>query len=200
MPSPRTWRHRLPSAAFGRPANRADQRQQQREPGDGPRPDHELPIPLIHGRGARTWDREHPDRVAGDVELARTLHLLQRSSGRRGVCLHHDKPDALPSQTAPDVLVLAPQHLCDAGGARILPRDRTAGDHEVVVRDGRPVPIDARELVVDDLVLLEAGDRVSADLRAIEVHALTIDTSTLTGESVPVVVDIDLDPVAAPDR
>ena len=42
--------------------------------------------------------------------------------------------------------------------------------------DGRsrrpPVEIDARELVVDDLVLLDAGDRISADMHAIEAHAL----------------------------
>ena len=73
----------------------------------------------------------------------------------------------------------AAEHLRD-----LLPRTAT------VVRDGRPIPIDARELVVDDLMLLEAGDRVSADMHAIEVHALTVDTSTLTGESVPVVLDV----------
>ena len=56
----------------------------------------------------------------------------------------------------------------------------------VVLRDGVPVEIDAAELVVGDLVLLAAGDRVSADLRVIESHALLIDTSLLTGESVPV--------------
>ena len=38
----------------------------------------------------------------------------------------------------------------------------------IVVRDGRPVEIDAAELVVGDLVLLVAGDRVSADLRVTE--------------------------------
>ena len=56
----------------------------------------------------------------------------------------------------------------------------------IVVRDGVPVEIDAAELVVDDLVLLVAGDRVSADLRVTESHALRMDTSLLTGESVPV--------------
>ena len=56
----------------------------------------------------------------------------------------------------------------------------------MVLRDGAPVEIDAAELVVDDLVLLTAGDRVSADLRVTEAHALLMDTSLLTGESVPV--------------
>jgi magnesium-transporting ATPase (P-type) len=57
-----------------------------------------------------------------------------------------------------------------------------------VVRDGERVDIDAGELVVGDLVLLEGGDRISADLAALEAHSLLVDTSLLTGESVPVAV------------
>jgi calcium-translocating P-type ATPase len=56
----------------------------------------------------------------------------------------------------------------------------------LVLRDGVPVEIDAADLVSGDLVLLAAGDRVSADLRVTESHALLMDTSLLTGESVPV--------------
>ena len=56
----------------------------------------------------------------------------------------------------------------------------------MVLRDGATLEIDAAELVVHDLVLLAAGDRVSADLRVTEAHALLMDTSLLTGESVPV--------------
>jgi magnesium-transporting ATPase (P-type) len=55
-----------------------------------------------------------------------------------------------------------------------------------VIRDGEVTTIDATELVVDDLVVLSAGDRVSADLRLVTVHALAVDESMLTGESVPV--------------
>lgn len=62
----------------------------------------------------------------------------------------------------------------------LLPRRAT------VLRDGVRVEIDAAELVIDDVVLLRAGDRVSADLRLFEAFAVSIDTSTLTGESVPV--------------
>ncbi|UUY03904.1 cation-transporting P-type ATPase [Svornostia abyssi] len=54
-----------------------------------------------------------------------------------------------------------------------------------VVRDGLPTEISSEELVVGDLVLLESGDRISADLSAVTAHSLSIDTSTLTGESVP---------------
>jgi calcium-translocating P-type ATPase len=59
----------------------------------------------------------------------------------------------------------------------------------IVVRDGDAVEIDAAELVVGDLVVLSAGDRVSADLRVMRAHALRMDTSLLTGESVPLEVE-----------
>ncbi|GAA0235929.1 cation-transporting P-type ATPase [Actinomadura nitritigenes] len=55
-----------------------------------------------------------------------------------------------------------------------------------VRRDGHRTMIDTADLVVGDVVLLEAGDRVSADLELLAAHALAVDESTLTGESVPV--------------
>ncbi|MFA5882284.1 MAG: cation-transporting P-type ATPase [Acidimicrobiia bacterium] len=59
-----------------------------------------------------------------------------------------------------------------------------------VRRDGRRTEVDAADLVVGDLVLLEGGDRVSADLEAIESHSLRVDESLLTGESRPVRVAV----------
>jgi calcium-translocating P-type ATPase len=61
----------------------------------------------------------------------------------------------------------------------LLPRRAT------VVRDGARIEIAAEQLVEGDVVLLGEGDRVSADLRLDTVYALAVDTSTLTGESVP---------------
>jgi magnesium-transporting ATPase (P-type) len=61
----------------------------------------------------------------------------------------------------------------------LLPRRVT------VVRGGTQQGIDAIELVPDDVVVLNAGDGVSADMRLDHVHGFSIDTSTLTGESVP---------------
>ena len=58
-----------------------------------------------------------------------------------------------------------------------------------MVRDGRLNDIDAEELVVDDLVVIGPGDRTSADMTVERNHGLAIDTSTLTGESVPVGVE-----------
>jgi len=56
----------------------------------------------------------------------------------------------------------------------------------VVVRGGRRERIDAVALVPGDIVALEAGDRVPADLRVLDASALRGDESLLTGESSPV--------------
>lgn len=53
-----------------------------------------------------------------------------------------------------------------------------------VIRDGRRTQIDAAGLVPGDIVLLEAGDRVPADLRLLRARGLLIDEAILTGESV----------------
>ena len=54
-----------------------------------------------------------------------------------------------------------------------------------VRRDGSEAEIPQEEVVVGDVVLLAAGDDVSADGRIIEASSLQIDESALTGESVP---------------
>ena len=60
-----------------------------------------------------------------------------------------------------------------------------------VVRDGKEQVIPARELVPGDLVIIETGDYVSADLRIIETVNLKSQESSLTGESVPVEKSIE---------
>ena len=59
----------------------------------------------------------------------------------------------------------------------------------VVIRDGRLVEIKAEELVVGDVVEIEAGRTIPADLRIIESNNLKIEEASLTGESVPVIKD-----------
>lgn len=55
-----------------------------------------------------------------------------------------------------------------------------------VMRDGHMVILKSEELVVGDIILLEAGDAVPADARIIESASLKIEEAALTGESVPV--------------
>ncbi len=55
-----------------------------------------------------------------------------------------------------------------------------------VKRDGKITEIDASELVPGDLVMLQAGQLITADLRLTESKSLQVEESALTGESVPV--------------
>lgn len=59
-----------------------------------------------------------------------------------------------------------------------------------VLRGGQPRNIDAGEVVPGDILLLETGDRLAADLRLLQAKELEIDESVLTGESEPVAKEI----------
>ena len=61
-----------------------------------------------------------------------------------------------------------------------------AAPRALVVRDGRPVRVAGREVVTDDLLVLEQGDRVAADAVLLDCQHLAADESLLTGEPVPV--------------
>lgn len=61
-----------------------------------------------------------------------------------------------------------------------------------VIRNGVKVTIPAKELVVGDIVLLDAGDYVPADGRLLEAGSLQINEGMLTGESVPADKSIDV--------
>lgn len=60
-----------------------------------------------------------------------------------------------------------------------------------VVRNGKKIQIDASELVKGDLVFLESGSSVGADIRLIEANNLSIDESSITGESQPVKKNVE---------
>jgi Ca2+-transporting ATPase len=60
----------------------------------------------------------------------------------------------------------------------------------LALRDGQPTHIAARELVVGDVVLLDEGDRVPADVQLVQVSSFAVDESLLTGESAPVVKEV----------
>ena len=55
-----------------------------------------------------------------------------------------------------------------------------------VLRDGKEEDIPSRNLVPGDILLLEAGDKLPADARVVEVRSLECDEAALTGESIPV--------------
>jgi calcium-translocating P-type ATPase len=55
-----------------------------------------------------------------------------------------------------------------------------------VLREGQSITIPADEVVLGDILLLIAGDRIAADARVFSAHGLEVDEASLTGESVPV--------------
>ncbi len=57
--------------------------------------------------------------------------------------------------------------------------------HAAVIRDGHRLSIAGEDLVVGDIVLLEAGDKVPADIRLLSAHGFSVQEAILTGESVP---------------
>ncbi|MEY7971049.1 cation-transporting P-type ATPase [Saccharomonospora xinjiangensis] len=78
-------------------------------------------------------------------------------------------------------------------GLRSMARTRAR-----VVRDGRERTVASEDLVPGDLVLLEAGDKVPADLRLIRLTEFRVNESALTGESVPAAKDGAVLPTTAP--
>ena len=60
-----------------------------------------------------------------------------------------------------------------------------------VIRDGKQITIHSEDLVVGDIIVLEAGDAVPADARIIECASMKIEEAALTGESVPVDKKVD---------
>jgi Ca2+-transporting ATPase len=74
---------------------------------------------------------------------------------------------------------------------------RMAAPTATVIRDGVEVDLPAREIVPGDVLVLRAGDKVSADGRLVEAVNLQVEESALTGESVP--VEKSVDPIAGTD-
>jgi Ca2+-transporting ATPase len=65
-----------------------------------------------------------------------------------------------------------------------------AAPEATVVRDGERQRVATHEIIPGDIVLIEAGDKIPADARIIEVANLQTDEAPLTGESVPVSKDV----------
>ena len=64
--------------------------------------------------------------------------------------------------------------------------EKIAAATSKVIRDGHQITVKSEDLVVGDVIVLEAGDAVPADCRIIECASMKIEEAALTGESVPV--------------
>lgn len=76
--------------------------------------------------------------------------------------------------------------------AAMIPEAATA------IREGNPVSIPAEELVPGDLVMLQSGDKVPADVRLVRSKNLLVEEAALTGESLPAAKDTGSTPPEAP--
>ena len=69
---------------------------------------------------------------------------------------------------------------------------KLSSPESTVIRDGRKYKVKSENLVIGDVVILEEGDTIGADLRLFESANLKANESSLTGESVPVMKDHNL--------
>ena len=89
--------------------------------------------------------------------------------------------------------------------AAIAALQKIAAATSKVIRDGKQISVKSEDLVVGDIIILEAGDAVPADARIIECASLKIEEAALTGESVPVTkqsekIETTADDVSLGDR
>jgi len=66
------------------------------------------------------------------------------------------------------------------------------------IRGGRELEVPSKEIVPGDIVILEAGDKIPADARLVEIHSLKSDEAPLTGESIPITKELKLSREDAP--
>ncbi|MDH5711747.1 MAG: HAD-IC family P-type ATPase, partial [Gammaproteobacteria bacterium] len=151
----------------------------------------------------------HSEAVARLAQYGRNTLPQAKMPGIGTVFLHQFKSPLIYVLVAAAVLSLAIQEFSDAGfiSAVLLinavigtimessAQQAAAALQELVstrcsvLREGETYEIDADELVPGDIVLLESGDKVPADLRLSVSHDLEVDESLLTGESLPVLKD-----------
>ena len=130
------------------------------------------------------------------------LVLLAAATVSFVVWLLEDDPEALPYDAIVILAVVAlngalgflQEHRADRA-LRALERLTAPGAK--VRRRGEWGTVAAREVVPGDIVLLEAGDRIPADVRLLEARRLALDESSLTGESVPASKAVDPVPADA---
>ena len=127
----------------------------------GPSPVRLLLAQLVHFFALLLWGAAALAALAGMPQLAVAIAVVVVLNG---------------------VFAFLQEWRADRAGARL--RDMLPA-RVVVVRDGRRTTVGAGDLVVGDLLVLEAGDRVSADGTLEEATDLAVDESSLTGESVP---------------
>jgi len=161
----------------------------------------ELGVPLI-GLGdreaAERLERYGPNRIDRPAPMARWKILVRQFRSPLIYVLLAAGAVALLLGEIADALFIAAVLLLNAliGFVNEFRADREVYSLATLVtsrarvhRDGRVVDVDAECIVPGDLLVLEGGVRIGADLRLVEEHDLRVDESLLSGESMPVEKD-----------
>ncbi|UPT91669.1 cation-transporting P-type ATPase [Bradyrhizobium barranii subsp. apii] len=149
--------------------------------------------------GANTISSRRPTRVMSLLLhqfKSSVVYLLSVAAGLAFYFGELEEGSAILAVLAINALI---GFVTELKAARSIEALRALGTRSARVRrGGRVRVVPAEELVPGDIVVLDAGDVVSADLRLIETSRLSADESTLTGESVA--VDKQTRPVGADTR
>lgn len=149
--------------------------------------------------GANTISSRRPTRVMSLLLhqfKSSVVYLLSVAAGLAFYFGELEEGSAILAVLAINALI---GFVTELKAARSIEALRALGTRSARVRrGGRVRVVPAEELVPGDIVVLDAGDAVSADLRLIETSRLSADESTLTGESVA--VDKQTRPVGADTR
>lgn len=182
------------------------------EPGGGETADHSTPMHHLLsklGGGAPTDLERGLSAAEAGARLSRDganeiLDITGRSTAEILLGQFTSVPVALLGGSA--ALALATRAYVDAGAiGTVLAANATLGfvterraeetvsslrklgpRQTTVLRDGATVTIDARAVVVGDLLVLKPGEPVAADARVVKAHRLATNEAALTGESLPV--------------
>jgi Ca2+-transporting ATPase len=137
-------------------------------------------------------------KVVAQVSDFTVLALLGAAAIAAGLGFFASLPDASFMERFGDSLAILAIVLINAALGLMQERKAARALHALrqmtaptarIVRDDKIVIVPSEEVVAGDIVLLDDGDRIVADVRLIEAHDLEVDESPLTGESLPVVKD-----------
>ncbi len=135
--------------------------------------------------------REHQGRSLWDILIAQFRGLIVLLLGAAaGISIAFGETEEAIAIVAVILINAAIGFITEMRAVRSMAALRQLGTVEATVRrDGHPARIPAEDLVPGDIMLLEGGDVIAADLRLVTGHGLQCDESALTGESVPVAKD-----------
>lgn len=130
----------------------------------------------------------NPFRLLLKQFMSPVVYLL---IGAAGVALLVDQITEFIAIVAVLIINASIGFMTELRAVRSMEALRQLATHSVVVRrEGRIEPIPAEQLVPGDLVIIDAGDVIAADMRIISSANLASDESALTGESLPVAKDV----------